>query len=344
MNTGVYRIRNIVNGKFYVGSAAKSFAQRWKGHLTDLRGYRHPNAHLQAAWIKYGPESFVFEIVEVCRPEFATAYEQSYIDFWRTLDPSRGYNRAPIAGSCRGMRHSEATRAKMSIDRRGRKHTDEAREKIAAAGRGRKPSAATCQRISEGKRGRKWSPEAVARVKAWRSTWTAEQREKRSASLRGRKCSEDSRAKMSASHIGKSPSAETRAKIGAAARGRVHSDEARRKMREYQNREDVRRRKSEATKGLKRSAETIRRLTEASKRTAEKNRGRKQPPEERERRAAALRGRKRSPAECTAIRIGRNRARHARIAAMYPRDLFDAIAIEAPPQPINTTPISAVTN
>lgn len=61
---GIYQIRNLINGKFYVGSTMR-FERRWWDHQEKLRKGNHVNAHLQASWNKHGEESFVFEVLEV---------------------------------------------------------------------------------------------------------------------------------------------------------------------------------------------------------------------------------------------------------------------------------------
>ena len=63
MARGIYKIVNVVNNKFYVGSAV-DFTARKRRHWWSLRSQRHANKHLQAAWNKYGEESFKFLIVE----------------------------------------------------------------------------------------------------------------------------------------------------------------------------------------------------------------------------------------------------------------------------------------
>ena len=50
-------------------------------------------------------------------------------DYWmRLLKPE--YNQAPVAGSCAGFKHSEATRQKLSEIRKGKKRTGQALENI----------------------------------------------------------------------------------------------------------------------------------------------------------------------------------------------------------------------
>jgi group I intron endonuclease len=63
MARGIYKIINVVNNKFYVGSAV-DLRRRKTRHFSELRTSKHNNKRLQAAWIKYGEQSFVFVVVE----------------------------------------------------------------------------------------------------------------------------------------------------------------------------------------------------------------------------------------------------------------------------------------
>ena len=115
--TGIYAIVNKVNGKFYVGSAArvdsrksrKGFYIRWKNHLLQLRFNKHHSKYLQNAWNKYGEENFEFRILHFCPPEECIQFEQIYLNL---LCPH--YNMSPTAGSTLGVRHSEETKTKNS--------------------------------------------------------------------------------------------------------------------------------------------------------------------------------------------------------------------------------------
>lgn len=94
--SGVYSIRNLVDGKTYIGSTNR-FRQRHKDHARKLRSGKHYNKHLQAAYDKYGPDNFVFEpicVVDGDRVARANA-EQNYLDVY-TEDQWRRclYNRA----------------------------------------------------------------------------------------------------------------------------------------------------------------------------------------------------------------------------------------------------------
>jgi len=63
MARGIYKIINVINNKFYVGSAV-NLKRRRARHFSEMRSGKHKNRHLQAAWAKYGEQAFVFVIVE----------------------------------------------------------------------------------------------------------------------------------------------------------------------------------------------------------------------------------------------------------------------------------------
>ena len=94
---GVYEIRNIINGKLYIGSTTDSFQNRWQCHKKRLRAGKHHSLHLQSAWNKYGENNFVFEIIEVTSPDEALSREGYYIHLYKTLDPKFGYNIQVVA-------------------------------------------------------------------------------------------------------------------------------------------------------------------------------------------------------------------------------------------------------
>lgn len=63
MTQVIYKIINLVNDKFYVGSTTNKKV-RFREHRKQLRGNRHHCKHLQASWNKYGEAKFVFKVVE----------------------------------------------------------------------------------------------------------------------------------------------------------------------------------------------------------------------------------------------------------------------------------------
>lgn len=206
-NTGVYEIRNRVNGKVYVGSASISFGQRLYNHRVLLRGRRHGNVRLQRAWVKYGPTCFRFSIVERCSPESCVTREQFWIDRFHSHDPRYGYNICPKASSALGTVHSLASRKNMSAAHAGKPLGESHRENMIAA-------------IREAYK----NPlllEKVARVNRERTAAeTPEQRKHRCRGINKPTLSDDHRRKISIAMTGKRHSAETRRKIGLVQRGR----------------------------------------------------------------------------------------------------------------------------
>jgi group I intron endonuclease len=64
MTQVIYKIINLVNDKFYVGSTTNQ-RERFRTHRKKLRRNVHHCAHLQAAWNKYGEEKFAFKVAEL---------------------------------------------------------------------------------------------------------------------------------------------------------------------------------------------------------------------------------------------------------------------------------------
>lgn len=108
MKSGIYRIINTKNSKFYIGSAVNLKA-RWNVHLCDLRKNRHCNIYLQRSYNKYGEELLKFEILEYCELDILLKVEQKYID---QLKPD--YNICKTAGSTLGFKKSEESKRKQS--------------------------------------------------------------------------------------------------------------------------------------------------------------------------------------------------------------------------------------
>lgn len=228
--SAVYQIRNLMNGKRYVGSTT-NLRDRWGLHKRQLRTGKHHSKHLQRAWGAYGAGTFVFEVLD--KPSIQgllIPIEQWYIDFFGVCDPAFGYNTVPLAGSNAGRRMSEEAKAKISASLKGRKFSEEHRRKISEASSKHRHSRAT---------------KAKLRVIALRRPPRP-----------GKPCPEETKAKIRASQIGnkgnffgKKHTLETLAKM----RGRKRSDEARERIRQ-------------ANLGKVLSDETRRKISEARKR------------------------------------------------------------------------------
>lgn len=88
---GIYRIVNLENDKVYIGSS-KDIQSRWRKHVQMLNQCQHHSPHLQAAWDKYGRDSFAFEVVEECPFEELKAREIHWIKYYDSGNSELGYN------------------------------------------------------------------------------------------------------------------------------------------------------------------------------------------------------------------------------------------------------------
>lgn len=170
IKSSIYKIRNKINGKLYIGSAVK-ISLRWARHRCDLNLNRHQNRLLQRAWNKYGVDAFIFEIIEVVEPAKLIEREQFWLDWLKPI-----YNLTPTAGNSLGVKHTEETRKRMSLAKqqmtektkkkiseinKGRKHTDEHKAKISKGNIGRIVSQETKDKIGAAHKGRKNTTEQI---------------------------------------------------------------------------------------------------------------------------------------------------------------------------------------
>jgi group I intron endonuclease len=156
MTRGIYKIINLVNNKFYVGSAV-DLKRRKIRHFSELRTGKHNNRYLQAAWAKYGEQAFVFAVVEelpddadLLAAENVWLKEHVGKDYCYNLgvdataptlgmsgelSPTWGRKRTPeelAAQSWAGKKHSPESKAKIREFLLGKPKPAEVRAKISA--------------------------------------------------------------------------------------------------------------------------------------------------------------------------------------------------------------------
>ena len=208
MTCGIYRIYHKTTGKSYIGQSV-NVEGRLVYHFRGLAKGNHHCAYLQRSFDKYGADAFETQILEVCNPEELTEREQFWMD---TAHYMYGiYNTAAVAGSARGVKHSDEARRHMSEAAKGKSLSEETRKALSEALKG-----------NQNCKGKKLSDEHKKTIsKAHKGKLkSCQQRQKMSEAAKGKPKSEEHRQKMS----------------------KPKSDEARRRMSEAQKQMWARRR------------------------------------------------------------------------------------------------------
>lgn len=107
-DVGVYQIRCKRNRYVYIGSAERSMLNRWSSQQATLKGNHHHNKDLQRDWNRFGPDAFVFEVIEVCTKSRVRSREQYYLD---KHFGNRCYNRQPNSRSAKGAKRDKESRS-----------------------------------------------------------------------------------------------------------------------------------------------------------------------------------------------------------------------------------------
>ena len=157
MNQGIYKIINVVNNKFYVGSAV-NLRKRKARHFSELRTGKHKNRHLLAAWNKYGEQTFVFVVVEEVEDralllEAENRWLKQHVgkDYCYNIGTDATAPAMGLSGELSptwGYQHTDEARERIGFHSRGRGHTPESREKIRHFLLGKPKSAAVRAKIS----------------------------------------------------------------------------------------------------------------------------------------------------------------------------------------------------
>lgn len=178
MSSGIYNIRNIKNGKIYIGSAI-NIKNRAHVHINELENNKHHSKHLQHSWNKYGKNNFVFEVIEYTDVQNLLEREQFWMDFFQSYFDYNGYNICKVAGSVLGLKHSDYSKKKMSDAKIGKDSWNKGKLNIYTN--------ETKKKMSDAKIGNTW--------------------------MLGKKASNESKRKMSDAKINKKASDETKKKM-----------------------------------------------------------------------------------------------------------------------------------
>lgn len=122
---GIYKILNIKNNKFYIGSST-NLRKRLYEHYRELTQGMHCNKHLQSSWIKYGKDGFKFQILKIIADttNFTNKnlrdLETEYIIKTQCYKDSIGYNIIPGGIGTLNLHCSEEVRRKISKANKGK--------------------------------------------------------------------------------------------------------------------------------------------------------------------------------------------------------------------------------
>lgn len=188
----VYGIRCTLTGKIYVGSTS-NWPKRYRQHRYELNRGTSRLRHLQAAWSKYGEDSFKISVLEVTHPDKDVLMEREkyYIDLYNASDPEHGLNCRSMPNTnlgvkfsedfrerCRMRRASEDTRRKLSESHKGQKPSQKNIESRLAAVTGKSRTPEVREKISMAHKGKIVSKETRARIsKAAKMAWAIRKRE-----------------------------------------------------------------------------------------------------------------------------------------------------------------------
>lgn len=92
--SGIYIIRNIANGKLFVGMA-EDFRKRKAEYLGALRRGNMKNPAMQEDFNLFGENEFEIELIEACGKEEMGGRKRFWIDHFGSDNKMMGYNKPP---------------------------------------------------------------------------------------------------------------------------------------------------------------------------------------------------------------------------------------------------------
>lgn len=148
----VYMVKNLVNGKVYIGKTSTSAEKRFKRHCYEAfsknkLGKR--NYYFHSAIVKYGVENF--EIIELCEcltNNECSDRERFYIKHYNSKNHEIGYNLTDGGEGVIGRKKTKEEIEKHKQKLLGRKLSDEHKKAISKANKGRVISKQTKTKIS----------------------------------------------------------------------------------------------------------------------------------------------------------------------------------------------------
>jgi group I intron endonuclease len=230
MKCGIYGIRNIVNGKWYIGQSVNIHKRKCL-HFSFLNRGVHFSKHLQSAYSKYGASSFEFHILEEAPIHMLDIYECAWIDFYKSDKDLFGYNLR--SGGQINHRYSQDSKNKMSESHKGKILSEEHKRHILESRKGYRHSAETRRKIGESHKGLKLPPHS----EEWKIKMSAMMKGAKNHNF-GKRFSEKICLKFSLSHRGQIVSQETKRKLSDALKGKPWTDARRKSQINKQHKEE----------------------------------------------------------------------------------------------------------
>ena len=139
MTIGIYKITNLINGRFYIGQS-KNIERRFYDHRSKGHS-RNTSMKLRRDVQKYGKDNFSFEIIEECPCKDLLVKEKEYINklqpYYNTVNKNDGeFNQLVSEGTKRWWKNlDEETKNKIKKNnligpKKGHEVSKETREKI----------------------------------------------------------------------------------------------------------------------------------------------------------------------------------------------------------------------
>lgn len=113
MSCGIYKIKNNINNKIYIGQS-KNIEQRWKHHLWESFNDKQVmyNYSIHKAFRKYGIDNFSFDIIEEVPEDKLFEREKYWIEFYNSY--KEGYNETEGGDSGPALKGDKNPKAKLT--------------------------------------------------------------------------------------------------------------------------------------------------------------------------------------------------------------------------------------
>jgi group I intron endonuclease len=87
----VYKVKNLINGKVYVGSTIRTLSERRSQHVHAY--HREYSSPFDVALSQYGADNFEWKVLyESDMDQLLRNKEQTFIETFHSDDPTKGYN------------------------------------------------------------------------------------------------------------------------------------------------------------------------------------------------------------------------------------------------------------